>query len=498
MGVVRRQSILSGILIYAGFAIGALNILVLFQRHLTPEQIGLTRILLDVGMVLSAVFGLAAVPLVQRFSPFYQSYLPERRNDLPFLTLALGAVGCLMLFLLLPRVEPWMVRKFGARSPLFVHHFDLVYPLTASLVFFAILEAHAWSRKRTVLSNGLKEFGYRLLTTGLILTFIAGGIDFDTFIKVYAWLWWPGVVVLAIVLRRAGALGLHPVPSRVTRRVGGRMVTYGGVLLGAVILNIVARTNDTIILASQSAGGLADAAVFTIATYLVTVMDVPQRSLVSISTPFIAEAWKDGDMARIARLYRKTSLNLMLAGIAIFAVVLLNLEDLTDYMGPGYGALTLLVVVSGLGKMADLSTGLNTQVLLLSRHWRADFMTNVMLVALSIPLNYWLTRRYNVMGPAYGNLIALFVFNGVRLGLIWHFFRLQPFSGEHLKGLGLGLAALLAGWVVPPTGSLAADVCLRSAVFALAFGAGVLRFRVSTDLREVVDGVRARLRRNGP
>jgi hypothetical protein len=37
MGVVRKQSILSGIFIYLGFAIGAVNILILFPKYFTPE-----------------------------------------------------------------------------------------------------------------------------------------------------------------------------------------------------------------------------------------------------------------------------------------------------------------------------------------------------------------------------------------------------------------------------------------------------------------------------
>lgn len=495
MGVVRRQSLISSAFIYLGFAIGAVNILLLFPRFFSPEQIGLTRILLDVAMVMATVCTLGAVPVTLRFFPFYRSRLPADRNDLPFISLTLGAIGCLLMALLMPTLKPVIIRKFGARSPLFVEYFELLYPLTVCLVLFAILEAHAWSWRRTVLSNALKEFGFRILTTLMILAFAAGWLGFEGFIGLYAWVYLPLVAVLALAVGRMGGLAMHLRPSRVTRRLKGMMASFGLFMLGGAILNIVARTNDTIILASQSSGGLADAAVFTIATYLVTVMDVPMRSLVSISTPFIAEAWQARDMARIERLYRKTSLNLMLAGVAIFSIVLLNIGDATAYLGEGYAALTWLVVVSGIGKMADLSTGLNTQVLLLSRYWRVDFLTNLLLVALSIPLNYWLTRRYDVMGPAYGNLIALIVFNLARSLLIWRFFRIQPFSRRHLALLAVGLAALAACHWIPATGHMFLDIAVRSAAYIFVFGAAVWRLRISEDLHEVVGTLLARLRR---
>jgi hypothetical protein len=50
MGVVRKQSILSSIFIYR-ICIGAINILILFPKYFSTEQIGLTRILLDVALL---------------------------------------------------------------------------------------------------------------------------------------------------------------------------------------------------------------------------------------------------------------------------------------------------------------------------------------------------------------------------------------------------------------------------------------------------------------
>ena len=153
MGIVRKQSILSSIYIYIGFIIGAINILILFPKYFTTEQIGLTRILLDVALLFATLCTLGSIPITLKFFPFYQSYLPKKKNDLPFLTMILGISGSLLLIIFLPYLKPLIIRKFGARSPLFVEYFDLVYPFTITLVFFSLFEAHAWSQKKTVLSN---------------------------------------------------------------------------------------------------------------------------------------------------------------------------------------------------------------------------------------------------------------------------------------------------------------------------------------------------------
>ena len=495
MGIVRKQSILSSIYIYIGFIIGAINILILFPKYFTTEQIGLTRILLDVALLFATLCTLGSIPITLKFFPFYQSYLPKKKNDLPFLTMILGISGSLLLIIFLPYLKPLIIRKFGARSPLFVEYFDLVYPFTITLVFFSLFEAHAWSQKKTVLSNALKEFVFRLLTSGIIVLFIAQILNFDQFINLYAYIFLIPVLIFLYSLSRDGNFPLQFSFSRVTQRLKGKMFTFGLFVFGGAILNVIARTNDTIIIASQSSGGLSDAAVFTIATYLVTVMEVPQRRLISITTPFIAEAWKNRDLAKIDSLYKKTALNLLISGMAIFSLVLLNINDATRFMGQDYQALGMIVLISGIAKLIDLATGLNTQILLLSKYWKLEFLTNMMLVALSIPLNYWLTRKFNVMGPAYGNLIALTVFNFTRFFMIWKIFKLQPFTTDNGKAILIGLLVFLLVYAIPDTGNIFLNVAIRSILFILVFGWLILKFKISEDIAGLFDLVKSRLKK---
>ena len=492
MGVVRKQSILSSIFTYIGFAIGAINILILFPKYFTTEQIGLTRILLDVALMFSTVCTLGSIATVLKFYPVYKTHLPREKNDLPALSIILCTIGCVLLLIAMPWLKPWILRKFGARSPLFIDYFDLIYPFTITLTFFSLFEAYAWSLKKTVLSNALKEFAFRLLTSVLIVLFIVGWISFPQFIGLYSWVFLIPVLIFLYSIMRQKELPLNFSASNLTRRIRGKLFSFGGFLFAGAILNIVARTNDTIILASQSTGGLSDAAVFTIATYLVTVMEVPQRSLVSITTPFISEAWRSRQLEKIDRLYKKTALNLLIAGLAIFGVVLLNINDIVRFLGPAYSALSGIVLVAGIAKLIDLSTGLNSQILLLSKHWKLDFFTNMLLVALSIPLNYWLTKKYNVMGPAYGNLIALGVFNAVRFVFIYKLFRFQPFTINNLKAIIAAILVFAAVWFLPSVEGIFLNIFIKSVVFLCLYGWMILRFNVSADITELFAIIKSR------
>lgn len=489
MGIVRKQSIISSIFTYLGFAVGAINILFLFPKYFTPEEIGLTRILLDISLLFATLCTLGAVPMIIKFFPFYQKFLPYKKNDLPLISFGLAIIGMISFGLIVPELKPWIIRKFGSRSPLFVNYFDLIYPLTFTITLFSILEAYMWSLKKTILPNILKEFSIRLFTTLLIILFIFEILNYESFIYGFSWIYAIPVLTLFYVLKKERAIPFNLELSNVTKRISGKIFTFAGFLFSASILNIIARTNDTIILASQSKGGLSDAAIFTIATYLVTVMEVPQRSLVSIATPFISEAMQKRDMQKIDRLYKKTSLNLMIAGLGIFGIILLNLNNINTILGPSYLTLSSIVIIAGIAKIIDLSTGMNTQILLLSKYWRLDFFTNILLVLLSIPFNYFLTKKFNSLGPAYGNLIAIVIFNFIRFMYIWRIFKIQPFSYNNIKTIIAFLLSVTIIYLIPTQSELYFDILLKSFLFLIIYALITFKWKISEDLNEVLLGI---------
>jgi O-antigen/teichoic acid export membrane protein len=185
-----------------------------------------------------------------------------------------------------------------------------------------------------------------------------------------------------------------------------RIASYGALIFTGSMLNVVSRTIDVIFLASQSSGGLSDANVFSYGSYMISIMDVPQRSIIAIATPIISQAWKDKNKGQIHEIYQKTSLNLLVVGFFIFGIIFLNLHNAIEYLGKEYAPMQWIFVVMGIAKLIDLGTGSNSQILLLSKYWRLDFITNMLFVALALFLLYleavWLTaiyKKYMVYHP---------------------------------------------------------------------------------------------------
>jgi O-antigen/teichoic acid export membrane protein len=494
MATIRKQSIYSSLFIYLGFAIGAFNILYLFPRYFTREQFGLTRILVDIALILATLCTAAAVPVGFKFNPYYKHHLSKTRNDLHSIVVFTVLISCFILWLASPLLEPLIIRKFGYRSPLLTQYVNLIAPITLSYSLLTLLEVFAWNSGKVVASNFMKELFFRGIVLVLLILWITGIItNYNTFINIYAYLYFPPVLLLLVILYKAEPIRLGFSISKLTKRLYPVMLRFGSAYFISALMNIIAKTNDTLIIASQSTGGLADAAIFTIATYMITVMDVPQRSMIAAATPQIATAWKYKDMQKLDRLYKKTALNLLIFAAGILGIVILSIPVLVDILGPGYAGLPLLMTVLGLGKLIDLGTGLNSQILQLSKHWKIDLYTNMFFVAISIILNYLLTRQFGILGTAVGSVIAIILFNYIRFIFIKRIYGLQPFSWRN--ALVVSASGLLVGLLIfmPWLTNSWLGAGLRIVVFIAIYATIILKMNVSEDLTDLFRQVMRKL-----
>ena len=486
MGIIQRQSIRSTIGISAGFLIGAFNLLVLAPKFLTTEQLGLTRLITDLGITLATLCTLGSLPVIYKFYPFYNAHLPARKNDLPSITLVICCIGFAVMCSGGFFIKQEIIRKFSAKSPLFVSFSYLVYPFSLFYLLFLWLESFGWSFKKGVTSNLLREMGPRILFTVLLVLLVTGVISLRIFLLLFSLSYaFPAIALLAI-LSRTGRFTFAGTVSTLTLRLKSKMVSFGLFVFGAQFLNLLSRTADTFIISSKAARGLSDTAVFTIATYVVTLMEIPQRSITAISIPVLAESWKNKDLARISSIYTKSVTNLLIIGLSMFCLVLLNVHNLAVYLGKDYKGIEMVVFFLGVSKLVDLGTGANSQIISTSNYWKVDFTTNVIYTIIALPLNYVLISIYGLMGAAYSTLIAIVFYNGMRFGFLWIKFGLQPYRPKDLVALVLAAVAGAAGYLLPRLSNIFLDAGARSLVFSGLFFPAIYIAGISDEVNALL------------
>ena len=184
----------------------------------------------------------------------------------------------------------------------------------------------------------------------------------------------------------------------------------------------------------------------------------------------------------------------MIVACGILGIIFLSTPLLLEFLGQTYKAVPLLLLILGFSKLIDLGTGMNSQILQLSKHWRIDLLTNILFVAVSIVLNYTLTKRYGITGTAIGSLISIVAFNGIRYVYIKNIYKLQPFSIRNFFTLFVSTAATGLLYVVDFGMGVWPESIFKCTLFILIFGGFILGFNISPDLTELFKIIQSRFR----
>lgn len=495
MGIIQKQSIKSTIIILLGFGLGAFNMLVLVPAVITPEQLGLTRLVADAAITLATLCTFGSLSVVNKFFPFYKGYLPAKRIDLPFISLVFCLCGFILVCIVGYLSRELIFRKFNQRSPLFNHYSYLVYPYCLLLLLFMWMESFSWALYRSVLSNTLREVMPRLLFTILLVLFSFKVLTLKMFMNFFALSYLiPGLILFGI-LRHTGYFYFTARPSKLTIRLKGKMINFGLFVFGAQFLNLLSRTIDTFILSSKGERGLTDTAVFTIATYIVTLMEVPQRSLNSSAIPVIAESWKNKDMQNISYVYKRSVTNLLIIGLAMFSLIWLNIHNIATFLGENYSGIESIVLIMGIGKLIDLGTGANGQIIGTSSFWKVDFTTNVIYTTLALPLNFLLISNYGLKGAAFSYLISLTIYNLIRFAFLKIKFNLQPYVFKDFLVIIITIGSAGIAYFVPTFSLLLADIVIRSLIFIVIFIPTIYQLNISLEVNSIINSLIGRLRK---
>jgi O-antigen/teichoic acid export membrane protein len=207
MGVVKRQSVQSSVATYIGVFIGYVNFIFLFPQFLTPEQFGLTRLLISVSVIFSSLSMMGTPFALLRFFPYFND---KKAGHHGFFTFSLwSSVAGFIFFALLFFIFRSNIQSFfQSKSPLFNTYYNYLFPLSFVMVFFEILFAYMKALLKTVVPTVIREVVLRLLQTAALLFLVLGIVDFNSFLVLFIGSYLIHLVVLFIYIAFLGQLFL--------------------------------------------------------------------------------------------------------------------------------------------------------------------------------------------------------------------------------------------------------------------------------------------------
>lgn len=496
-GSLRKQTIISSILVYIGFGIGAVNTLLFTQKGgaFNPDQYALTRLFFDIGQLFCCLATLSSLVVLNKFYPYYKDNLPDKENDLFTRVLVICVIGCVLTAVGGYVFEPVIVRKFSEKSKLLVDYYHWTLIFGVGLTMFAAFEAYCWSIHKPILPSFLRETAVRILTSLLIVLYFFKAVTFQHFIFLFSLLFFVAGAILFWYLYSSGQLHITFKVSRVTKKFRKKMLAMQWLTFGGIAIVTVGQTIDGIIIASLVS--LKATGIYTFAQYAANLVQVPQRSIQNVSLGVIARAWKDKNLTEINRIYNRSSINMLILGLLIFGIVWLNVSDgikVLHIQDDFYNALIAITVI-GVTRIVDAGTGVNQIILATSNKWKFEFYSGVIMLALRIATAYVFVKKFGFIGSAYAELINQVLYNFVRFWFLNKTYNMQPFSLKTLYAviLGVGACAItyfalnnLPGWL---------GIITRTALFSLILVAGTFALKLTPDASQMLENFKKRLGR---
>lgn len=484
MGIIIRQSIWISVFSYVGILLGYVNIVLLFPQFLEVEQIGSVRFIQSTSALFVQFAQIGIAPSLLRYYPIFAQRFTNINGLVPSLLLAsVLAFGVFLIAFLAVEDQIWAY--FDQNAPQTRDYAGLILVLVFLMSMQAVMDAYSRSILEAVVVNVLRDVGLRVMTTLVIAGYALGWYDFMFFLWLTVGTYGISLGLLTVYLGFKGKLGFST-DFRFWRQVNVREVVYFSLssFLGGSGSNIFRRVDSFMV---TSMLGLFANGIYTTMFNIALVIEVPMASIAQISQPIIAQSFATGDMKNIATIYKKSSINQQLAGSLIFIGIWANLHNLFAIMpnGEAFSAGYWVVVLVGLSKLVDMTTGSNNEIINMSQFYRFNMYMMLSLALFSVVANWLLIPRFGMEGAALATLLTILVFNAVKLIFIYKKYQILPFTTKNAWLLAITAGVLYLALRIDPMESAWFDIPLRSLGITVLFGALVFFLRISEDANQL-------------
>lgn len=489
MGIVIRQSLKSSIVSYIGVFIGTINILWLSPKFLNADQLGLTRFLVESAIFFTSFAQLGIPHVIDKFLPHYKDENSKYHGFFSF-TILYGLAGFILFCLLFLFLKDVYIYYYQERSPLLIDYFYYIIPLTFFLMYINIVEAYSRGHNRIVFPTAVREVFLRFANGILLILYGFDFISFDQMVIGLIFSYAVGVIMILIYIKLLNRLYLSLPYKTFSIKSFGEVSKFGMFIIIGGLGTVVASKIDIIMLPGLTNLNLTG--VYVVALFIGTVIEIPRRGMGQISTPLIAQAFKENNIGKIEELYKKSSVNLLLIGCLIFIGVWSNIDDLFNIIPKSeiYKEGKYVVFFVSLSKLIDMSLGVNNEIILNSKYYRIILYYVIIMAALTVIGNLIFIPPYGITGAAMALSFSIFIYTIIKLLFVWSKYKIQPFT---IKSVWVVLIALIVYGITllfPASdnsimGSLFL-IAIKSFVIVASFMLMVYKFSVSEDLNALL------------
>ena len=476
MGEIKKQGISNAIISYIGIAIGFINLLVLQPILLSPEEIGLTRILFSFSSLLATLIPLGMINVIIRFFPVFEN--KEKKNFGFFgFSLLIPGIGFLIVGSLMYLCKDYFISKYNNQSPLFAEYFNYVFPLSFFLAFTSVLGSYCAVLFKTPFPSFVNDIASRILNVLVFSLYFLKVININTMILSFVGIYFLQMITLLIYIVIIDKPSVKIDFNYFREKKVFVIIQYGLLFSIGVMSSIGLRYLDSVIIGIYLP--LSAVGVYSICAFIPTVIEVPLSAIEKISNPKIAKYWEENNIIEIEKIYNQSVKYLSLVGSYIFLLIVINIESLLKYLPNDFHEAHNIVKVISIGALVNISTGVNTSIIFFSKKYKMGLIFLMVLFISTLTLDIILIPKIGVIGAAIATALAAILYNALKFIYLKLMFKLNPIKKTNLILLGIVLVCYFSNSFFPfEIKSLLIDMIVKTTLISIVFCLSLLYFKV--------------------
>lgn len=487
MSIIIRQSIKGTIVNYVGSFIGFLTTMFVLTEFLQPEEIGLTTTIYNAAFLVGAFVQLGTSASTFRFFPYFKNE-QNGNNGFFFYLLLIPIIGALVFIPLYILLREPISSFFSEESPLFVDYYYWVIPLVLFISYWTVLETYSTVQMRIVVPKFIREVLIRILLLVVYLLFALKWLNLDGLVGGYIAVYGVAMIVTFGYLSRIGSISLKHDFSFIDKPLRKKISNYTFFLLFSALSGSILSQLDIFMVGSQL--GLDSVGIYTIAFYMATVIDIPSRSIGTISSPIAASALKENDLDTANRLYKKVSLHQLMAGSCIFLIIWINIDNIFVIIPKGevYALGKWVVFFIALSKLINITLNFGATLISFSKYYYWGLFFTVFITIVGILTNLWLIPIMGITGAAVATLITSILIYSVQQWIVLIKIKGNPYSIGMIKLLILLIVLFGINYCLPVwTSNPYIDGIYRTAIIVALTLVSLYKWRISEEVCMVMD-----------
>jgi O-antigen/teichoic acid export membrane protein len=473
----------TSIINYIGVAVSFVTILFIQTKILTEDEIGVIRLILDKSSLVLPffLFGLHSVA-----SRFYFHFEDNKSDYSSFMTLLLGA--------------PIIIFSIGFIISLLLNlnfrisNFYLIAVVLLFSIYIRIFEEYLATKQKIIFPSLLRNILFKLLFVVFIFLYYYCFINFKQLLVCYVGVYLMHLFLLLIYFRKNLTFKLELNVKDFNKPIFKEIATYCLFFISLAGSITLVTKLDTIMLEAIT-NSLAFVGIYAIAFSISNVVDVVKRPIVKLSMPILSKKLKENKLTEILSIYRKSSINLMIAGSFMFLLVWLNIDLIFSIIPNSeiYQAGKYAVFFLCLAKLFDLSLGVNYEIIQGSIYYKWNILLTPFLAVLSIVLNLYFISKYSLLGAAIATAVSVFTYNILRTMLISVKLKMHPFTKKYFKVIPFVVIPFIINYFFTIE-NLFFNLCYNILILFFAFILPIYLLKLSDEFNYVVDIILVRLK----